>query len=80
MFFYFLVSVVITVSAANALPPPTPKPCEQACTLDYTPICAAPTGATKSSDKKSFGNSCVLSNYNCQNNASKYRNRKCLCD
>lgn len=86
----FLINLVV-LALVHAGPPPTPKPCEKPCPLDYTPICAGPAGTApvpapgpagaapaggpppslNNSERKSFGNACVLANYNCQNNASK---------
>lgn len=55
----------------GAVTPPPRKPCESECQTDYQPICVGPAGATNAREKKSFGNDCVLKNYNCQNNASE---------
>jgi hypothetical protein len=38
------------------------KPCLEVCATDYQPVCAG-DGTGKN---KSFGNECVLSNYNCE--------------
>ncbi|XP_055532017.1 turripeptide Pal9.2-like [Wyeomyia smithii] len=56
------------VQAAPAKEKPSKNTCQKACTFDYTPICA---GLKNSKDKPlSFGNSCVLENYNCENQKS----------
>lgn len=53
-----LLAVTFTAAAS------TKKECLKACPFDYTPVCGGPTsGADK---PLSFGNECVLNNYNCE--------------
>ncbi|XP_065087356.1 turripeptide Pal9.2-like [Ochlerotatus camptorhynchus] len=58
---------IVAVQAGPAKEKPTSK-CTKACSFDYTPVCA---GAKDSKDKPiSFGNVCVMENYNCDNKKS----------
>lgn len=44
------------------------KACMQDCTkYEFSPVCAGKTGEKS----KSFGNTCVMNNYNCENKDSK---------
>lgn len=55
-----ILAVVCAVSAA-----PAKNACAKSCPFDYTPVCGGPESG---SDKPiTFGNACVLSNYNCEN-------------
>ncbi|XP_058462840.1 turripeptide Gsp9.3 [Malaya genurostris] len=56
------------VQAHPAKDKPAKNTCQKACTFDYTPVCG---GVKNSKDKPiSFGNTCVLDNYNCENQKS----------
>uniref|UniRef100_T1E3E4 Putative kazal domain-containing peptide n=1 Tax=Psorophora albipes TaxID=869069 RepID=T1E3E4_9DIPT len=59
--------VVTVVSAVPAKDKPAKK-CADSCPFDYTPVC----GGVKDSKEKpiSFGNSCVMEKYNCENKKS----------
>ncbi|XP_017782360.1 PREDICTED: turripeptide Pal9.2-like [Nicrophorus vespilloides] len=66
----FLIVVLVAFAAASPAKGST-KPslkkkneCMKQCTDDYTPICA---GDGTGKDNKSFGNECVLGNFNCEN-------------
>lgn len=60
------------ISADKKFEKPKPKECVKACPQTFDPICAG--NPDSPSDRKlSFGNQCVLSNYNCENNASKLK-------
>lgn len=59
-------AVLVVLFCANSM---AARKCTKSCTLDYTPVCAGPeTGADK---PISFGNECVLANFNCENNKSE---------
>ncbi|XP_053687533.1 turripeptide Pal9.2-like [Sabethes cyaneus] len=66
-----IVAACLTLAIVQGLPAkekPSKSTCQKACTFDYTPICA---GLKNSKDKPlSFGNTCVLENYNCENQKS----------
>lgn len=59
-----LVAVIgVSVAAPN-------KKCNNACPFNYAPVCAGPeAGADK---PLSFGNECVLNNYNCEKNLREF--------
>ncbi|KAK9747345.1 Kazal-type serine protease inhibitor domain [Popillia japonica] len=68
-----LIMVLLTITLAlpakgSTKPSLKKKTCVKACTDDYTPVC----GGDDAGKKISFGNECVLANYNCENNASKF--------
>lgn len=66
-----LFGFLVAIFCAAALGKPAKStPCGQACTLDYTPICASPKSG-KGADL-SFGNKCVLEKYNCEHNDAEY--------
>ncbi|KAL1402545.1 hypothetical protein pipiens_006046 [Culex pipiens pipiens] len=69
--FFLLIALAMTamVLASPAKEKPTTKKaCAKACSFDYTPVCG---GVKDSKDKPiSFGNTCVLENYNCENQKS----------
>lgn len=44
--------------------------CAQVCTFNYEPICAEPENGN--GKPLSFGNECVLKNYNCEHPTAKY--------
>lgn len=64
----FIRLVLLIISSILAAPGATNKNCAKACTLDYTPVCAGPAGTTDNKQKKTFGNICVMHNYNCEKN------------
>ncbi|GJQ85793.1 hypothetical protein Trydic_g20351 [Trypoxylus dichotomus] len=62
-----LIAVTLALPAKGSTKPSLKKKtCVKSCTDDYTPVC----GADDAGKKISFGNECVLSNYNCENNAN----------
>lgn len=67
-----ITKALAVIAIVYAVPPPTPRPCEKPCPMEFIPICAGPLGSTNNADQKSFGNACVLANYNCQNNSSMF--------
>lgn len=67
-------AMTAVVLASPAKEKPTKKACAKACSFDYTPVCG---GVKDSKDKPiSFGNTCVLENYNCENQKSKIQQRR----
>lgn len=58
-----LLMAVVALSVAGPVQQKTNK-CAKTCPFDYTPICAGPTAGTEK--PLSFGNACVLENYNCE--------------
>ncbi|XP_055628475.1 turripeptide Pal9.2-like [Toxorhynchites rutilus septentrionalis] len=66
-----LLAALLMIAVVLALPAkekPAKKACARSCTFDYTPVCG---GVKDSKDKPiSFGNTCVLENYNCENQKS----------
>ncbi|XP_055592533.1 turripeptide Pal9.2 [Uranotaenia lowii] len=68
--FIVLVSLMAIVALVQANPAnePAKKVCGRSCTFDYTPVCG---GVKGSNDKPlSFGNTCVMEKYNCENGKS----------
>lgn len=61
---WLLSAVILLVCYAYASPAPAKDTCQKACSLDYTPVCGKPADA-KGTDI-TFGNNCVLQNYNCE--------------
>ncbi|PSN30936.1 hypothetical protein C0J52_25822 [Blattella germanica] len=61
--------MVVVVNAVTTTTSTTIKPCPQACTYEYRPICGE-----SGSDRKTFANPCDLDFHNCQNNASYVQN------
>lgn len=60
-----LIPVVVASAGLLTSAAPTDKTCVRLCPFNYDPICAGPqTGADRAI---SFGNDCVLANYNCEN-------------
>lgn len=64
-------AVILLTTYASSSPAPasssTPAPkntCAKACTADYAPICGKP--AEGKGTNITFGNKCVLDNYNCE--------------
>lgn len=61
--------VAVLIVMTIAFEKPQPNACAQVCAANYDPVCG---GIPNSQEKpKSFGNSCVLDNYNCEHNTSK---------
>lgn len=58
----FVVSVFALIAYAAAAP--KKNECQGICTADYTPVCGKPAEG-KGTDI-TFGNQCVLNNYNCE--------------
>ncbi|XP_026480998.1 vasotab [Ctenocephalides felis] len=62
----YLVAVVLFVALASLIEATPAKnrnpPCIKICTDDYTPVCAGVDGEKPIS----FGNECVMRNYNCE--------------
>lgn len=67
---HVILAFILLSSFAHSDPVPKKDSCQTICTTDYTPICGKPA-AGKGTDI-TFGNACVLSNYNCE----KKENRK----
>ncbi|EDS41366.1 conserved hypothetical protein [Culex quinquefasciatus] len=68
LFLLIALAMTAVVLASPAKEKPTKKACAKACSFDYTPVCG---GVKDSKDKPiSFGNTCVLENYNCENQKS----------
>uniref|UniRef100_A0A1Q3FSE3 Putative kazal domain-containing peptide n=1 Tax=Culex tarsalis TaxID=7177 RepID=A0A1Q3FSE3_CULTA len=68
--FFLLIALAMAamVLASPAKEKPAKNTCAKACSFDYTPVCG---GSKDGKDKPlSFGNSCVLENYNCENQKS----------
>ncbi|KAJ6645962.1 Vasotab [Pseudolycoriella hygida] len=61
LFVVMLISMTMMVQAAEKR---RPKDCQSICTMHYDPVCAGGAGESP----KSFGNICVMQNYNCENN------------
>lgn len=60
---------VALIGLSAAAPAKGPS-CTKACPFDYAPVCGGPeTGAEK---PLSFGNACVLENYNCEKGLRKW--------
>ncbi|CRK92152.1 CLUMA_CG005718, isoform A [Clunio marinus] len=68
-FYIQLISVVFIATLTNTSPAKKDS-CQTVCTADYTPICAQ-IAQGKGADI-TFGNSCVLANYNCQHKDRAY--------
>ncbi|KAF9425559.1 hypothetical protein BGZ94_007429 [Podila epigama] len=47
---------------------PAPEKCLKACTMDYRPVC----GTSKNGTLQTFGNSCSLEVYNCENPSNQF--------
>ncbi|CAO1409055.1 unnamed protein product [Diamesa serratosioi] len=60
-------TIVMLVNLSYASPakdPPKPLACQKGCKDDYTPLCAKPVDGKGT--EITFGNNCVLENYNCE--------------
>lgn len=66
----FLALALVSTILADTQTKPANKKCE-ICSTDYEPICAAPAGSKDEKDTISFGSTCVMNKYNCENNKSK---------
>ncbi|KAG4066572.1 hypothetical protein HA402_007208 [Bradysia odoriphaga] len=59
----FLVMISCMVMIVLTAEKPRPKECKTVCSMEYDPVCAGAPGETS----KTFGNECVMRNYNCEN-------------
>ncbi|XP_022910880.1 vasotab-TY2-like [Onthophagus taurus] len=67
VFLLVLLAAVLGSPAKGSTKPSLKKKCLRECPLDdYNPVC----GTDDNGKKLSFGNECVLSNYNCEQSAN----------
>lgn len=69
----YIYIIVVVVLVALSITQGTPvknrnPPCIKICTDDYTPVCAGVDGEKP----MSFGNECVMKNYNCEQQKGTY--------
>lgn len=57
-------AIALLVTYASCNPTEKKDACAKVCTADYTPICGKP--AEGKGTEITFGNKCVLDNYNCE--------------
>lgn len=61
---FVITAIVLLVTYASCKPADKKDSCQRSCASDYTPLCGKP--AEGKGTEITFGNKCVLDNYNCE--------------
>lgn len=69
-----LVLLIVAMAFAKPAKTPPPNSCTRACETKYEPICAKAKNGSKER-LLTFGNQCVMNNYNCEHSSDPYEKK-----